>query len=178
MLTINDSLGCENLGVLYFTGAGVEKNAAQAAKLYEKSCRISAGLNGCTWLAELYKNGLGVTEDSVRAAQLFQTACDAMPRKSAYACISLADSFLRGRGVERNKIRALQLYREACVAGSAYSCNYYAWYLCHDERPCTPRDVTPAACRQRRTDTLPSSYRRDIDWCWYEVGRNRCSPIT
>lgn len=43
---LNNGRGCNDLGVLYYYGEGVEKDLIKAAYLYSKACELKDGL-GC-----------------------------------------------------------------------------------------------------------------------------------
>ena len=67
--------GCNNLGVMYTNGDGVEKNEQKAAELYKKACN-GGETNGCYNLGLIYADGKGVEKDFKKAAELFKKACD------------------------------------------------------------------------------------------------------
>ncbi|WP_240445742.1 tetratricopeptide repeat protein [Helicobacter pylori] len=56
---LNNGRGCNNLGVLYRDGQGVEKNLTKAAQFYSKACDLNNG-SGCNNLGDLYQNGEGI----------------------------------------------------------------------------------------------------------------------
>ena len=66
--------GCNNLGVLYETGAGVEKDAVQAVFFYRKACD-GGDMVGCEYLGMMYFSGQGVLRMRA-AAGLYRRACD------------------------------------------------------------------------------------------------------
>ena len=70
-----EMLGCNNLGVMYDNGNGVEKNEQKAVKLYEKVC-YGGEMRGCRNLGVMYEEGDGVEKDLGKAAELFKKACD------------------------------------------------------------------------------------------------------
>jgi TPR repeat protein len=66
--------GCNNLGVLYETGAGVDKDASQAVFFYRKACD-GGDMVGCQYLGMMYAMGSGVQADQVQAAFFKSKAC-------------------------------------------------------------------------------------------------------
>jgi TPR repeat protein len=67
--------GCNNLGVMYESGEGVEKDAAQAVFFYRKACD-GGHMLGCVYEGMMYSSGQGVVKDEALAAGLYQKACD------------------------------------------------------------------------------------------------------
>jgi hypothetical protein len=62
-------------GLRYYTGDGVPKDYAKAAKFDEKAC--DGGIaHGCYRLGVAFDGGEGVKQDPARAVALFQQACD------------------------------------------------------------------------------------------------------
>ncbi|MDY6124250.1 MAG: tetratricopeptide repeat protein, partial [Campylobacter sp.] len=66
--------GCNNLGVMYDKGNGVEKNEQKAVELYKKACD-GGEMSGCGNLGTMYAKGEGVEEDLDKAVQLYKKAC-------------------------------------------------------------------------------------------------------
>ncbi|WQZ22313.1 sel1 repeat family protein [Helicobacter pylori] len=71
-LNIGD--GCENLGVLYTTGRGVEKDSTKAAQFCSKACNLNNSW-GCGFLGFLYEYGQGVEKNLTKAAYFYSKAC-------------------------------------------------------------------------------------------------------
>jgi hypothetical protein len=67
--------GCNNLGVLYETGAGVEKDTSQAVFFYRKACD-GGDMVGCQYLGMMYFTGSGVKIDASQGALLYRKACE------------------------------------------------------------------------------------------------------
>ncbi|MBL4891165.1 MAG: sel1 repeat family protein [Rhizobiaceae bacterium] len=64
-----------NLGILYFTGQGVEKDTAQAFRWTDAAAQqghVAAQFN----LGNLYHSGAGVMADSSKAVELFESAAN------------------------------------------------------------------------------------------------------
>jgi hypothetical protein len=78
--------GCGNLGFLYETGNGVEKDGARAVALYKQACE-GGDAHGCGNLGFMYEAGNGVGKDDARAAALYKQACDG---GHASGCTSLS----------------------------------------------------------------------------------------
>ncbi len=70
------SNGCLNLGILYYTGNGVEKDKIKARKLFAKACKSNSS-KGCLNLGLIYNRGDGVKQDQLKAKYLFYKACEA-----------------------------------------------------------------------------------------------------
>ncbi len=71
---LNNGRGCNNLGVLYRDGQGVEKNLTKVAQFYSKACDLNNG-SGCNNLGDLYQNGEGVEKNLIKADQYISKAC-------------------------------------------------------------------------------------------------------
>ncbi len=71
---LNNGRGCNNLGVLYRDGQGVEKNLTKAAQFYSKACELKEGV-GCKRLWSLYYYGRGVEKNLTKADQYISKAC-------------------------------------------------------------------------------------------------------
>jgi TPR repeat protein len=67
--------GCLKLGVLYYTGNGVEKDKIKARKLFAKACK-SRSSRGCFSLGLIYNRGDEVKQDQLKAKYLFYKACE------------------------------------------------------------------------------------------------------
>ena len=66
---------CNNLGVLYRAGFGVEQDLAKAKSLYAKACEVKEPL-GCHNLGFMYAFGIGVSQNFALAQSYFGKACD------------------------------------------------------------------------------------------------------
>jgi TPR repeat protein len=82
---------------MYENGTGVTKDAAEAARWYQKAADAGYAL-GMVNLGLLYENGLGVTKDAAEAKRWYRKAADA-GRHSAWsisaACTRTALGTLR-----------------------------------------------------------------------------------
>jgi TPR repeat protein len=66
---------CNNLGVDYAEGTGVQRDEFRAASLYEKACD-GGNANGCSDLGDLYWRGFGVAQDRDKGRELLQKGCN------------------------------------------------------------------------------------------------------
>jgi hypothetical protein len=113
---------CNNLGVAYATGAGVSRDAANAASLYKRACDGGDSM-GCTNLGAAYADGEGIAKDEATAAALYERACEA---ETPYACMNLAFVCSTGAGVAQDEARAEALYQKACQGELKSECPSYA----------------------------------------------------
>jgi uncharacterized protein len=133
---------CNGLGEMVRVGLMVEEDAARAAALFERSCKLgsSAGcrnlaLHGggkgvdractsnapeaCCELGHRYEHGRGVEVDLARAALLYQSACDA---GNGRGCDLHGYLWEHGLGVAQDYPRAVELYQQACGDGLVVGC--------------------------------------------------------
>ncbi|MEO2237168.1 MAG: hypothetical protein ABGW95_02845, partial [Candidatus Poseidoniia archaeon] len=87
--------GCYGLGLLYYKGEGVPKDAARAAALFEQAC-TGGDTRGCHNLGFIYFNGDGVPKDEFRAAGFFEQACTGGDTRG---CYNLGLMYFNGQGV-------------------------------------------------------------------------------
>jgi TPR repeat protein len=66
--------GCNNLGLMYATGAGVARDDRRAVELLQKGCD-GGELRACANVGSRYLLGDGVAEDTVRGRALVDRAC-------------------------------------------------------------------------------------------------------
>ena len=134
----NDLLAKTTLAELYFDGAGVEQDYAEAARLFREAseagfARATQGLGVC------YAIGAGVERDARQAFELFQKAAEL---GDAVATGNLGVCYLMGAGVEQDYAEAARLFREASEAGDA-TATYY-WGVCLLEGRGVERDEVEA----------------------------------
>jgi TPR repeat protein len=103
------------LGVLYLKGRGVERNATEAARWFERAAR-NGNLAGLVEHAILLFNGEGVAANEELAAKAFRQAA---ARGNAIAQNRLARLYIAGRGVPRNKVEAAAWHLAAATQGLA-----------------------------------------------------------
>jgi TPR repeat protein len=104
-----------NLGNMYASGRGVEKDDGEAARWYRKAADAgdAVAMNN---LGNMYANGRGVEKDDGEAARWYRKSADA---GHAAAMGNLGNMYESGRGVEQNDDEAVHWYREAADAGDA-----------------------------------------------------------
>ena len=110
----------EMLGRLYEAGAGVEKDPAQAERLYSQASaqRLKAAEQGDVGaqlqLGLQYLHGEGVQRDAVQAAVWIQKAAEAGHPKAQFM---LGNLYYFGRGTEKDYNQAVLWYRKAADQG-------------------------------------------------------------
>jgi len=90
------------LGVLYLKGRGVERNPAEAARLFERAAKNGSSVGEVEYAILLF-NGDGVPASESQAARYFRRAA---AKGNAIAQNRLARLLVAGRGVPANKIDA------------------------------------------------------------------------
>jgi TPR repeat protein len=115
-----NAIGCNDLGVLYDTGNGVEHDKVKAAALYRAACD-GGDAPGCNSLGRMYFYGEGVAKDKMMAAQLYQKACDG---GVAGGCLGLGSMFDKGDGIAQDQAKAVRCYRMACDGSDARGCSH------------------------------------------------------
>lgn len=128
--------GCNNLGVMYEQGIGVEKDYKEASKYYQEACDLNNGY-GCSNLGVLYYNGYGIARDGKKAIEYCQKACDL---NNAIGCYNLGLWYAEGKGigvsyteavymkgenVRANYEKAAEYYQKACYLGNQNGCEAY-----------------------------------------------------
>ena len=108
---------CVTLGKLHLRGAGVDKDDAKAAEVFQKACDGSDS-EGCAALAALVAR-----TDAAKAAGLWTKACDG---GVAAACTGLGKATLEGAGTDKNPERALALLLRGCDGGDPEGCSVAA----------------------------------------------------
>jgi uncharacterized protein len=103
------------LGVLYLKGRGVSRDAAEAARWFERAAR-NGSLAGEVEHAILLFNGDGVPADEKRAARGFRSAA---AKGNAIAQNRLARLYAAGRGVPQNRVEAAAWHLMAAAQGLA-----------------------------------------------------------
>ena len=90
------------LGIMYVSGQGVPKDAAQAAKWYRLAA-AQGNARAQTSLGTMYASGLGVPQDYAQAAKWFRLAAD---QANAWAQIMLGIMYQAGDGVPQDYVEA------------------------------------------------------------------------
>ena len=71
---IGNGDSCSHLGVMYVNGVGVEKDEAEAGKLYQKACNLNSA-DGCYALYSAHLYGVGMPRDERQAETVAEKAC-------------------------------------------------------------------------------------------------------
>jgi len=131
--------GCNALGLMYYNGEGVAKDANRAADLYQRACD-AGGSGGCLNLAAMYLRGDGLPKNLNRAADFYQRACDA---GAPPGCTRLGLMCSNGEGVAKDLNRAADLFKRACDGGGSGGClNLGSMY---ERGRGVPKDLSRAA---------------------------------
>lgn len=108
----NDDVAINNVGSLYFSGIGTERNTNKAATMFQKASDLGnseATLN----LAFLYLTGNGVVKNSREAISMFTKAAKA---NNSTAKFMLGYAYYKGFVVPQDFIRAAELIKDASDA--------------------------------------------------------------
>lgn len=105
-----------NLGILYFTGQGVDKDTAQAFRWTEAAAQqghVAAQFN----LASLYHSGDGVAADEDKAVQFFESAARAGHASAAVVLANMYADGEIGMGEEPGLFERFSSYLSALFSG-------------------------------------------------------------
>ena len=128
-----------DLGKMYLSGLGCEKDEVKAQEMFEKAYRLfierEPKEKNPSYLqyriGKLYALGYGVEQDYSKAAEWYQKAVD---KQNPFAAYALAGLYDRGQGVQQNDTKAFELYTIA--ASDSKKPNAYAQYelgkMCRD----------------------------------------------
>ena len=70
-----NTISCGTVGVFYYTGRVVAKDASRAANLFDAAC-TAGGAAACSNLGNLYLAGDGVGRDAAHAQELYKKGCE------------------------------------------------------------------------------------------------------
>ena len=101
--------GLASMALCYSKGRGVKKNAAEAARWFQRLAQQNSP-EAWYWLGRCYFGGWGVAEDKVQTAGWFRKAAEQGHAEAQY---ELGDCYYFGWGVEEDKPKAVQWYRKA-----------------------------------------------------------------
>jgi TPR repeat protein len=114
-----NAASCWALGQFFRGGfAGLEKNAADAARYLKLACDGGAPL-GCASYTEVIDPGDAATAETAHALSVLQAACDG---GVASACSRLGRYYGIGKGVASDFPKSMALIERACVGGELSSC--------------------------------------------------------
>lgn len=110
-----------NLGIMYYTGDGVQQNKSEAMKWCMKAAKqgyAKAQFN----LGFLYHNGEGVRQDRHEALKWYMKAAK---QGHAEAQFNLGLMYIKGEGIRQNKKEAKEWFGKACDNGLEGGCKNY-----------------------------------------------------
>ena len=116
---LGNTLGQNNLGILYYQGQGVPQDYAQAASWYRKSAEQGNALAQNNQ-GSLYYHGQGVPQDYAQAASWFRKAAE---QGDALAQYNLGLLYDHGQGVPQDYAQAASWFRKAAGMGNALAQN-------------------------------------------------------
>jgi len=97
-----DATAQNDLGVMYYRGKGVPKDAAKAVEWYQKA--VAQGNSPAQFnLGVMYHSGEGVPKDAAKAVEWYQKAAT---QGNAFAQGNLGVMYARGEGVPEDELRA------------------------------------------------------------------------
>lgn len=105
----NDNIAINNLGSLYFSGIGTEKNFTKAAQLFDKAAKLG-NTEAAVNLAFIYLTKNSSLNNPREAIQLLKAASEA---GNPTAKFMLGYAYYKGLVVEQNYKKAVVLIREA-----------------------------------------------------------------
>lgn len=97
------------LGVMYFTGEGVDTDFVKAAQWFERAA-AQGDDQGYFYLGRMYRNGYGMERNIKKALYWLEKAAE---RENGEAQNELGDMYRSGDGVERDSEEALYWFEEA-----------------------------------------------------------------
>jgi len=144
--------GCNDLGVKFLDGEGVDKDERRAVELLRRGCDLKFPM-ACANLGYAVKNGIGTVADPVAAEKLFESACDAnvgagcnllgdeihdrspadarrafdlflraCTLKSPAGCVNAGGMYDTGEFVNQDRAKAASYYRQGCDADFGIGC--------------------------------------------------------
>lgn len=132
---------CGEAGYYLEKGFGLPKDAARAARFYERACALGEKMS-CSSLGRLLeKGGDGLKRDLPRAVAVYEKECNA---GDPNACVSLAHLYVDAGGVKRDPRRAAALFEIACQRGNKTACDSQQHAL---QIACREGDAS--SCKQR-----------------------------
>lgn len=113
-----DPDACHEVGAMFESGQGVERDPMRASIYYERACNGGA-MQACAALGMMHLRGGGVTMDRRRAVALLERACDG---DEGSACATLGLQYANGRTLEQDLERAAELLGRACDLNDLGGC--------------------------------------------------------
>jgi TPR repeat protein len=103
-----------------YGAGGVNKDLAEAARLYQKGCDGDDAA-ACLDLSQMYYSGEGVVQDFALSAVLAKKACEG---GNATGCSGIGMALRYGQGIAMDLARSGAYYERACMLGDAFGCKY------------------------------------------------------
>ncbi len=119
--TKGTAAACRRAALIYLTGDGVARSAAQGLSFLRSACK-GRDAQGCTVLGATLREQAGADAEAEVLAS-FEAACAA---GDAMGCEVLGDLYATGEGVSVDEKRARGLYETACDEGSGMACSTLA----------------------------------------------------
>lgn len=129
-----DVPACTQLGDMFASGRGVERDLGRAAEMYSRACDGGAA-DVCNTLGEIYERTGDLEGGAERAAAMFERACTG---GSSAGCLNLGLAF----AAREDMTRAVALYDRSCAGGWAAGCHQLA--LAYEQGEGVTRDVARA----------------------------------
>lgn len=104
-----------NLGLMYYNGEGVQKNAVKAVEWWQKAAE-QGDAYAQNNLGVMYQKGEGVQKNAAKAVEWYQKAAE---QGHANAQDNLGDMYYEGKGVAKDTAKAVEWYRKAAEQGYA-----------------------------------------------------------
>lgn len=108
-----DNVAINNLGSLYYSGIGTERNLTKAAETFEKAV-VAGNTEAAVNLGFLYLTGSGVIKDNRKAMELFERAAKV---NNPTAAFMLGYAYYRGFIVPQDYKKAFDLIKISADAG-------------------------------------------------------------
>lgn len=109
-----------NLGEMYYSGQGVEKNLVEAAEWFRKAAE-QGHAEAQNRMGEFYYNGWGIKKDYKEAVKWYQLAAT---HESTKAQTALGNMYYNGTGVVKSYFNAVWWYSQAAERGNVWA-QYY-----------------------------------------------------
>jgi TPR repeat protein len=109
---------CQELGKRFAQGAGVAKDEARAAFLFQKTCNGGVA-EGCESLGYALEKGAGVPADMAAARPYYRKACDA---GQLWSCTRLGIALAQAEGGPADPAAAREALEKPCAAGEPDAC--------------------------------------------------------
>lgn len=148
---LNSSMGCDELGILYYNGEFVKKDENLGFSYRKKACDVVQldtkfeFQNACNMkVGRAYYNGENVAKNKQLALKYFLKGCEVSPH---YFCSDYVEKFYKGYNGELIKVPqdyefAFQLAKKGCEMNDGKSCNYLG--ILYEEGKGTMQDLKRA----------------------------------